>query len=195
MWYPRAWRSAGLPYRYGHWAWISPWGWTWVDDAPWGFAPFHYGRWVYWGGAWGWCPGPVVVGVRPDVRPGAGGLVWRTALRNGVGFGGIGVGWFPLGWGEPFVPWYHYGPGYFRTVNITNTRITNINVVNVNNIRYANRTVAGAITAAPASAFASGRDMQRTAITVPAAMTQHGQVMRSAQVAPVHESVLGGHSL
>jgi len=21
------------PYRYGHWVWISPWGWTWVDDA------------------------------------------------------------------------------------------------------------------------------------------------------------------
>ena len=20
-------------------------GWTWVDDAPWGWAPYHYGRW------------------------------------------------------------------------------------------------------------------------------------------------------
>ena len=40
-------RSAGRPYSTGHWAWVRPWGWTWVDDAPWGFAPFHYGRWVY----------------------------------------------------------------------------------------------------------------------------------------------------
>ena len=34
------------PYRYGRWAWVRPWGWTWVDNAPWGYAPFHYGRWV-----------------------------------------------------------------------------------------------------------------------------------------------------
>jgi len=48
------------PYRYGHWVYISPWGWTWVEDEPWGFAPFHYGRWAY-RGAWFWVPGPVAV--------------------------------------------------------------------------------------------------------------------------------------
>ncbi|MGA2989986.1 MAG: DUF6600 domain-containing protein [Candidatus Korobacteraceae bacterium] len=194
VWYPSDVVAGWAPYRYGHWVWISPWGWTWVDDAPWGFAPFHYGRWVWWGGAWGWCPGPVVVGIRPLYAPAL--VAWFGGPRFGVavGFGGIGVGWFPLGWGEPFVPWYHYGPRYFRTVNITNTRITNLNVVNVNNIHYANRGVAGAITAAPASAFVSGRNMQRTAITVPSSMVQHGQVMRNAQVAPVHASVLGGHA-
>src|SRR5256885_9992154 len=35
------------------------WGWTWVDYSPWGFSPYHYGRWNYFGGRWGWCPGPV----------------------------------------------------------------------------------------------------------------------------------------
>ena len=46
------------PYRYGRWAWVRPWGWTWVDDAPWGFAPFHYGRWVCGRGErWCWAPG------------------------------------------------------------------------------------------------------------------------------------------
>jgi hypothetical protein len=29
------------PYRYGRWVSVSPWGWTWIDDAPWGYAPFH----------------------------------------------------------------------------------------------------------------------------------------------------------
>ena len=24
------------PYRHGYWRWIEPWGWTWIDDAPWG---------------------------------------------------------------------------------------------------------------------------------------------------------------
>src|SRR6185437_7219600 len=47
VWFPRAVSTGWAPYREGHWAWIDPWGWTWVDDEPWGFAPFHYGRWAY----------------------------------------------------------------------------------------------------------------------------------------------------
>ncbi len=46
------------PYRYGRWIWVTPWGWTWVDDAPWGYAPFHYGRWTYLRQRWCWIPGP-----------------------------------------------------------------------------------------------------------------------------------------
>ena len=50
--------SGWAPYHDGHWAWIAPWGWTWVDDAPWGFAPYHYGSWVTIGNRWSWVPGP-----------------------------------------------------------------------------------------------------------------------------------------
>ena len=46
------------PYQSGHWAYVAPWGYTWVDDSPWGFAPFHYGRWVWLHGGWGWIPPP-----------------------------------------------------------------------------------------------------------------------------------------
>jgi hypothetical protein len=52
VWLPRAVPANWAPYRVGHWSWISPWGWTWVDDAPWGFAPFHYGRWAQIGPRW-----------------------------------------------------------------------------------------------------------------------------------------------
>jgi len=38
-----------------------------MDDAPWGFAPFHYGRWVYIETVWVWVPGPIVV--RPVYAP------------------------------------------------------------------------------------------------------------------------------
>ena len=58
VWYPRNVAADWAPYRYGHWVWVSPWGWTWVDDASWGFAPFHYGRWVVARGRWGWVPSP-----------------------------------------------------------------------------------------------------------------------------------------
>ena len=50
VWVPRRVVAGWAPYRYGHWSWVEPWGWTWIDDAAWGFAPFHYGRWVFWNG-------------------------------------------------------------------------------------------------------------------------------------------------
>jgi hypothetical protein len=73
---PPGWR----PYEDGHWAY-SEFGWTWVSDYDWGWAPFHYGRWLFdsdygwlwvpdtvWGPAWvawrvsddwvGWAPLP-----------------------------------------------------------------------------------------------------------------------------------------
>lgn len=47
-----------IPYATaGHWVFTSL-GWTWVSDYPWGWAPFHYGRWIYddfYG--WIWIPG------------------------------------------------------------------------------------------------------------------------------------------
>jgi len=44
--FPRTTVVGWAPYRYGHWAYIAPWGYTWVDDEPWALQPFHYGRWV-----------------------------------------------------------------------------------------------------------------------------------------------------
>ena len=56
VWYPQV-APDWVPYREGSWAYVAPWGWTWVDSEPWGFAPFHYGRWADIGGRWGWVPG------------------------------------------------------------------------------------------------------------------------------------------
>jgi len=38
VWVPSGVSVGWSPYHDGHWVWIDPWGWTWVDDAPWGFA-------------------------------------------------------------------------------------------------------------------------------------------------------------
>lgn len=58
VWTPSGMAPNWAPYRQGQWVWVQPWGWTWVDAAPWGFAPFHYGRWHSWGNRWFWAPGP-----------------------------------------------------------------------------------------------------------------------------------------
>ena len=74
VWYPTTVAVGWTPYHNGHWGWVGAYGWTWIDDAPWGFAPFHYGRWAFVTGGWVWVPGPVAVRpARPPVRlPGYG---------------------------------------------------------------------------------------------------------------------------
>ena len=76
LWTPHQMATDWAPYRQGRWLWTTQWGWSWVDDAPWGFAPFHYGRWVQWRGRWGWAPGnyvsrPVYIPAHPHA-PGYG---------------------------------------------------------------------------------------------------------------------------
>ncbi|MFZ1699767.1 MAG: DUF6600 domain-containing protein [Pyrinomonadaceae bacterium] len=44
------------PYRYGHWRWMPPYGWIWVNDEPWGWATYHHGRWFSHAGQWYWSP-------------------------------------------------------------------------------------------------------------------------------------------
>jgi len=44
------------PYRYGHWRWLPAFGWTWVNDEPWGWATYHHGRWIWYNMAWYWSP-------------------------------------------------------------------------------------------------------------------------------------------
>ncbi|HSH90839.1 MAG TPA: DUF6600 domain-containing protein [Ramlibacter sp.] len=113
VWYPRVTVADWAPYRYGRWDWVAPWGWTWIDDAPWGFAPFHYGRWAHIGSRWAWVPGRI--GPRPVYSPalvvfvGGGGSLWAGS--------GPGIGWFPLAPGEAWRPTYRTSSFYLRNVN------------------------------------------------------------------------------
>lgn len=139
VWFPRAVRADWAPYRNGRWAWVAPWGWTWIEEEPWGFAPFHYGRWASFNGRWGWVPGPPPGIFGRRVCP-----VYSPAL---VAFVGPGFGrhpengvtaWFPLAPREVYMPWYRVTPAYANRVNVTN--IYNRNEAEVHNT-YLNRTV------------------------------------------------------
>jgi hypothetical protein len=123
IWAPTSVAAGWAPYRDGHWAWVNPWGWTWVDDAPWGFAPFHYGRWVDYRGRWVWAPGRYAS--RPVYAPALVGWIGGSGVSVGVTIGGGRsrppyVGWVPLAPREPYMPGYrvrqrdyepYYGPG------------------------------------------------------------------------------------
>ncbi|MBB5371472.1 MULTISPECIES: DUF6600 domain-containing protein [unclassified Janthinobacterium] len=120
LWLPRTVPVGWAPYSDGRWTWVAPWGWTWVDNAPWGYAPSHYGRWVLVGSRWCWAPGrergripwaPALVGwvggnhwqphgQRPEGRPGQG-----------------GIGWYPLSPRDRYVPGYRVTPEYERRIN------------------------------------------------------------------------------
>ena len=196
VWVPRGMVAGWAPYRYGHWAWVEPWGWTWVDDAPWGFAPFHYGRWAFIEGNWGWIPGPIAP--RPVYSPALVAFVGGSHfnLSVSIGGGGGGVAWFPLGPGEVYRPAYHASPRYVTNVNTSNTVIinkTNItNVTTVTNVTYVNQTAPGAVTAVPRDAFVRSKPVAQAAVPVSQSQMASAQVSTSAQVAPMRESLAGG---
>ena len=86
VWQPRVVAPGWAPFHDGRWAWVSPWGWTWIDAAPWGFAPFHYGSWVMLGSRWCWAPGPRHV--RPRFAPVHPGWVSGPQVSIGIQIGG-----------------------------------------------------------------------------------------------------------
>ncbi len=194
VWAPTVVAPDWAPYSVGHWVWVSPWGWTWVDSAPWGYAPFHYGRWVY-RDRWCWVPGPRHV--RPVYAPALVAWVGGPSFGVSVGVGG-GVGWFPLGPREVYVPGYHVSQTYVTNINVTNTTVTNTYVTNiyknrgVNNIRYVNRTAPGAVTAVPQNVFTSAQPVGGHRMHIPeSAITRIAPSAAPPAIAPVRQSVLG----
>jgi FecR protein len=192
VWYPRGVEQGWAPYHAGHWSYIEPWGYTWVDDQPWGFAPFHYGRWIFADGAWGWVPSPPQPQGAAYVRP-----VYAPALVAWVGVG-AGVAWFALGPREVYVPSYPVSSNYARNVNVSNTTVSTTVVNNVynttvvNNVTYVNRTVPGAVTATSTQAFSSAQPVAKNAIKVDQQAMAAAQVRRAAPtVVPTKQAVLG----
>lgn len=129
VWRPDADQGDFRPYyTNGRWV-MTEYGNTWVSNYDWGWAPFHYGRWVYNRyNQWVWIP---------DTVWGPAWVSWRT--------GGGYYGWAPMGPGMHinvnfnipdlwwvFVPqrniYYSSFPRYYSRRNVTiihNTTIIN----------------------------------------------------------------------
>ena len=171
VWYPTVVVAGWAPYRFGRWAYTGRWGWTWVDDAPWGYAPSHYGRWAWIGGRWGWCPGAFVA--RPVWAPALVGWVGGSGWALSITSGGPVYGWVPLGWGDPYVPWWGRGGCGQRCWTHYNRPFAVPYVANRAErphvpATYANDRVPGAVTAVAGATLAAQRPVGTNLVAVPA---------------------------
>lgn len=197
IWFPRDLPPGWAPYREGHWAYVAPWGYSWVDDSAWGFAPFHYGRWTAWNGRWGWVPAP---------PPPPGGIYIRTVYAPALvawAAVGSGVAWFALGPREVYVPSYPVSRTYVENINVSNTVVNRTVVTNIYNTTimnhsvvnatYVNQRVPGAVVATSSQAFASGQKVSTHALPLGREQLASARVQTVAPaVVPEKQVVLGG---
>ncbi|EHP43936.1 high-affinity branched-chain amino acid transport protein, ligand-binding receptor [Cupriavidus basilensis OR16] len=191
VWFPRVVAADWAPYSAGYWAWVAPWGWSWCDDAPWGFAPSHYGRWARIGNRWGWMPGPR--SVQPVYAPALVGFIdgghWRDRDHDHDRGNGPGVAWYPLGPREAYRPVYGASPAYVNRINhfTVNNEVINNHIRNT----YINRDVPGAITGMPARAFVQGQRVPPGAHNAVWRNLPRGEANGAPPLAPVKASLHG----
>ena len=153
VWQPDAATSADWrPYTDGYWTYTDV-GWTWVSYEDFGWATYHYGRWVRledygwcwvpgyeWGPAWvSWRTGGNVIGWAPLPPEGGGEVVYESRPITGhvdveFGIGPAYYNFIDLRFiGEPVLRGHFYD--YNQNVVYIN------NTVNVTNITYNNSIV------------------------------------------------------
>jgi hypothetical protein len=178
--------------NYGTWRVGPTYGAVWYPTVAPGWAPYHDGHWV-WVDPWGWTwVDDAPWGFAPALVAWIGGSNFGVTITSGEP-----VGWFPLGYGEPYIPPYGVSRAYFRNVNTSNTRITNIttvtnnyysntNVTNVNvtNITYVNQRVPGAVTCVPRDAMVNSQAVARHSIQIPSGQLRHATITVAPRVAP-----------
>ena len=158
LWTPARLPAGWQPYQQGAWSWNSPWGWTWIDEQPWGFAPFHYGRWLSVKGRWAWTPGRWGT-ARPVYAPALVGWFGGAALTVD---GAPAVGWVALAPDEPAFPGYAVSARYWNA--LTDASVApgrrpaiaiagRARLVPAGGVVYANRAVPGALAVVSAAAL------------------------------------------
>jgi hypothetical protein len=194
VWFVDAVPEDWAPYRYGRWRWVPPWGWTWIDDAAWGFAPSHYGRWVRVTGPgsdegrWGWVPG------KPVDNP-----AYSPAMVAFLGTAGVGLSypdasgpafaWFPLAPGEVFRPTFTRDLDAIRQLNAGSVKdptaieatIEDNAPVEIVGADYHNRRFA---TAVPRAAFLAGQPPQSARVQIPESRLEQAPLIADAAPFP-----------
>ncbi len=137
------------PYQNGQWVWEPGSGYTWVDNAPYGYAVTHYGSWFnnqnYGGWLWqppayqdqstsnalasAWLPAVVSFFLNGGSGVDLGSLLSGgfSALNGGNYGNNTDIGWIPLAPGEQYQPWYGTNYSYPATQLTSVPTVTNIN--------------------------------------------------------------------
>ena len=148
-WHPRDVANDWRPYNDGHWAYTDA-GWTWISEEPYGWAVYHYGRWLRLEDTgWVWVPGtewaPAWVSWRRSPRyVGWAPLPPEATFRRDVGFSAWVDSYYDIGPAYySFVEMRNLGAPDIRTVTVsTRENITIINeTTNITKITYVNNTV------------------------------------------------------
>jgi hypothetical protein len=155
VWQPNVQDPNWAPYTDGNWVYTDD-GWTWNSNEPFGWATYHYGRWVNLeGSGWAWVPGYTWAPAWVSWRYGDGYVGWAPLPPDsfagidyfgdgddsdlGFHIGGdsdsfYGIGpsiyiFLPIGCVgyHDYHHWYHNRFDNFALINHT-TNVTNINV-------------------------------------------------------------------
>jgi len=201
VWCPTHTTREFVPYRAGHWSWVEPWGWTWVDDAPWGYTTSHYGRWERVTTAscqssnnWAWVPGPA--NVAPVYAPALVAFVDGATLSLATSAAPPAAeAWFPLGPSEPFYPTYRYSNDYLHAINAADLReVRDVNALlrdrQANRGQWAYRTAA--LTAVPAAVFVTGQPVLRHELRLRPQQIASARIAPRPALLPGHELIIGG---
>src|SRR5256714_12497459 len=140
-WHPRV-NTDWAPYDSGNGTMDYPYGLRWVSNEPWGYAPYHYGRWAYASNEWVWVP--QAVSTYPSYSP---------ALVAFIPLGQSSAAWVALGPSDPYVARYYdpnWQPVYASPSNVVVDRLVNISAP-------------GAVIVVPANEF--GRVIDPTIVT------------------------------
>ncbi len=195
VWFPQTLPDGWAPFRHGRWRWVAPWGWNWIDDMAWGFAPSHYGRWARLAGPdkdterWGWVPGKLVA--NPAYMPASVAFLGTAGVGlscpNGIG---PAVAWFPLAPGEAYWPSFTHDLDAIRRLNADS--VADLSTIgpavndgppaDIVNGDYRNRRFASVV---PRAVFLGGRPVAPALVDLPEGRLENAPVLAgSPQLAP-----------
>jgi hypothetical protein len=157
----------------GHWTYDNEY--VWVSDYPWGWAPFHYGRWAWVDSiGWEWIPGRTYAGAWVAWRYGWGDwpyVGWAPLGPRWCWRGGTAVG---LGYGSR-APYAYVGSGELFSPGVGTRVITGpqAGVIEGHTQPYSpgSSTLAGRVVATPS---VGGPPPQ--VLHIPASLVAHGSV-------------------
>lgn len=168
-WRPRV-EGNWAPYQQGYWTNDYPYGLTWVSSEPWGYAPYHYGRWAFVNNQWFWIP--EAVNTTPTYSPA---LVAFVPLNDANQ-----IGWVALGPGDPYAPRYYdmnWQPHYLTRANLAPTSLVNLAIPN-------------ALTVVPLDAFGRVIDPGMIVRINPQVVAQVRPTLEPLTLTPLRNAVL-----